>query len=143
MSDDPKQPLGPVEDSGEQEPLASSRVPLFVRIATTVVVFAGFAVFAYFTFPTEILSAETPKIVNLTAPEKKQAMTILEHRQDIMVRRQRLDAQYRADVDRLDEEMRQQDIASTELCFQLKKSHQLPPATVYGLDEVNARLVKQ
>ena len=130
-----------IEQSGERP--ESARMPLGLRILLTVVICLAAAAGFYATFPTLDSWAETPRIVSLTGPEKKQAMVIREQRQDIMLRRQKLDAQYRADADRLDEEMRQGDIASTELCFQLKKSHQLPPATAYGLDEVNGRLVRQ
>jgi hypothetical protein len=87
--------------------------------------------------------ADNPKIISLTSSEKAKAMAMLEHRQQIFQKRAKLDAQYAAEVHRLDEEMGSVNIEANDLCFQLKKSHAIAPNVNYSLDEVNARLVKQ
>ena len=87
--------------------------------------------------------AENPKMIDLGSSEKAKAMAILERRQAVYVKRQKIDAQYKADVDRLDEEIGEINIDAGQLCFELKKAHKIEPGQTYSLDEVNARLVKQ
>jgi hypothetical protein len=87
--------------------------------------------------------ADNPKIVNLSKSEKTQALALVQRRQEINLKRARLDAQYQADVNRLNEEMQAVGIDASTLCFELRKAHQLSPGINYQLDEFNARLVKQ
>lgn len=84
-----------------------------------------------------------PKIISLSSSEKVKAMALLERRQGIFLKRQKLDAQYQADLNRLNEEGNAVTIEASQLCFELKKAHSIEPNLVYNLDEVNARLVKQ
>jgi hypothetical protein len=87
--------------------------------------------------------ADNSKIIALNSSEKGKSMAILERRQAIYLKREKLDAQYKSDVNRLDEETTSVNIDASQLCFELKKSHSIPPNVQYQLDEVNARLVKQ
>ena len=87
--------------------------------------------------------ADNPKVINLSKTEKAKAMALLERRQAISLLRQKITAQYQADMDRMNEDDNAVNIDATKLCFELKKAHTIPPNTNYALDEVNARLVKQ
>lgn len=90
-----------------------------------------------------VVQAADPKVIPLSSSEKVKAMALLEHRQAIFLKRQKLDAQYQSDLHRLDEEMNGTNIDAQNLCFELKKAHSLAPNLFYELDEVNARLVKK
>ncbi len=87
--------------------------------------------------------ATNSKIIDLSDTEKPKAMAILERRQSLFMKRQKLEAQYQSDAHRLDEENSVINIDAGQLCFELKKAHKIEPGITYTLDEVNARLVKQ
>jgi hypothetical protein len=87
--------------------------------------------------------ADNAKYISLNSSEKAKAMELLERRQAVGIKRAKLAAQQAADSDRLNEEENQITIDQAQLCFELKKSHSIPPNVRYNLDEVNARLVKQ
>lgn len=87
-------------------------------------------------------SSLAPDTYSLTGNEKKLAIGIAEHRQDIQFRRQVLGNDYTASQNRLNEEENKLNIEAAKLCFELKKAHKLNPSSMYSLDEWNGELKK-